>query len=97
MPVQIHLAEMDSEMEWCRKHHGLRPVAVVEKAGLLIPGLIAAHCLHIDQSEIERMAKADVRVAHNARSNAKAGPWHCARRGHARGGHQVSASPPMGR
>jgi cytosine/adenosine deaminase-related metal-dependent hydrolase len=72
-PVQIHLAEMDSEMEWCRRTHGLRPVAVVEKAGLLMPGLIAAHCLHIDPFEIERMAKADVRVAHNARSNAKAG------------------------
>jgi cytosine/adenosine deaminase-related metal-dependent hydrolase len=73
VPVQIHLAEMDSEMEWCRKIHGLRPVAVVEKAGLLRSGLIAAHCLHIDPFEIERMAKADVRVAHNARSNAKAG------------------------
>jgi cytosine/adenosine deaminase-related metal-dependent hydrolase len=73
VPVQLHLAEMDSEMEWCRKNHGLRPAAVVEKAGLLLPGLIAAHCLHIDPFEIERMAKADVRVAHNARSNAKAG------------------------
>ncbi|MFL5187691.1 MAG: amidohydrolase family protein, partial [Microvirga sp.] len=73
VPVQLHLAEMDSEMEWCRKNHGLRPVAVVEKAGLLLPGLITAHCLHIDPFEIERMAKADVRVAHNARSNAKAG------------------------
>ena len=73
VPVQIHLAEMDSEMEWCRAHHNLRPVAVVEKAGLLLPGLIAAHCLHLDQTEIERMAQAGVRVAHNARSNAKAG------------------------
>jgi 5-methylthioadenosine/S-adenosylhomocysteine deaminase len=35
VPVQIHLAEMDSEMEWCAKHHGMRPVEVVEKAGLL--------------------------------------------------------------
>ena len=73
VPVQIHLAEMDSEMEWCRANHNLRPVAVVEKAGLLLPGLIAAHCLHLDQAEIERMAQAGVRVAHNARSNAKAG------------------------
>jgi len=73
VPVQLHLAEMDSEMEWCRKTHGLRPVAVVEKAGLLRPGLIAAHCLHIDPFEIERMARAGVGVAHNARSNAKAG------------------------
>jgi cytosine/adenosine deaminase-related metal-dependent hydrolase len=73
VPVQIHLAEMDGEMEWCRKNHGLRPVAVVEKAGLLMPGLIAAHCLHIDAFEIERMSRAGVGVAHNARSNAKAG------------------------
>ncbi|MFN3550117.1 MAG: amidohydrolase family protein [Mesorhizobium sp.] len=73
VPVQIHLAEMDSEMEWCAKHHGLRPVEVVEKAGLLRPGLICAHCLHVDASDIEKMAHARVCVAHNARSNAKAG------------------------
>lgn len=71
--VQIHLAEMDSEMEWCAKTHGLRPVEVVEKAGLLKAGLICAHCLHVDAGDIERMARARVCVAHNARSNAKAG------------------------
>jgi 5-methylthioadenosine/S-adenosylhomocysteine deaminase len=73
VPVQIHLAEMDSEMDWCAKHHGLRPVDVVEKAGLLRPGLICAHCLHVNASDIEKMAHARVCVAHNARSNAKAG------------------------
>ena len=73
VPVQIHLAEMDSEMEWCAKHHGMRPVEVVEKAGLLRPGLICAHCLHVSAGDIDRMAHARVCVAHNARSNAKAG------------------------
>ena len=73
VPVQIHLAEMDSEMEWCAKNHGLRPVEVVEKAGLLRKGLICAHCLHVNESDIEKMAHAQVCVAHNARSNAKAG------------------------
>lgn len=73
VPVQIHLAEMDSEMEWCAKRYGLRPVEVVEKAGLLRPGLICAHCLHVSASDIEKMAHARVCVAHNARSNAKAG------------------------
>lgn len=73
VPVQIHLAEMDSEMDWCAKNHGLRPVEVVEKAGLLRKGLICAHCLHVSESDIEKMARAEVRVAHNARSNAKAG------------------------
>jgi 5-methylthioadenosine/S-adenosylhomocysteine deaminase len=73
VPVQIHLAEMDSENEWCAKHHGMTPVEVVEKAGLLRKGLICAHCLHVNASDIEKMAHARVCVAHNARSNAKAG------------------------
>ncbi len=73
IPVQIHLAEMDSEMEWCAKHHNARPVEVVEKSGLLRKGLICAHCLHVNDGDIARMANAGVCVAHNARSNAKAG------------------------
>ncbi|MEJ6781708.1 amidohydrolase family protein [Aminobacter sp. Piv2-1] len=73
VPVQMHLAESDQEMEWAQKTHGMRPVEVVEKAGLLRKGLICAHCLHVDASDIERMAHAQVCVAHNARSNGKAG------------------------
>jgi 5-methylthioadenosine/S-adenosylhomocysteine deaminase len=73
VPVQMHLAEMDSEMEWCAKTYGLRPVEVVEAAGLLRPGLIAAHCLLVNDADIGKLAEAGVGVAHNARSNGKAG------------------------
>ena len=73
VPVQIHLAEMDSENRWCLDRHGLRPVQVVQRAGLLRPGLICAHCLHVTPEDIDTMAQAGVTVAHNARSNAKAG------------------------
>nr|WMC97108.1 amidohydrolase [Aminobacter aminovorans] len=73
VPVQMHLAESDAEMAWAEKTHGMRPVEVVEKAGLLRRGLICAHCLHVDETDIERMAHAKVCVAHNARSNGKAG------------------------
>ncbi len=71
-PVQMHLAETETEMAWARDVHGTRPVAMTEAAGLL-DGLIAAHCLHVDDDEIAAMAAAGARVAHNARSNAKAG------------------------
>ena len=60
-------------MEWCEKNHSIRPVEVVEKAGLLRKGLICAHCLYVSDSDIAKMAHAQVCVAHNARSNAKAG------------------------
>jgi len=73
VPVQMHLAETDAEMEWAAKLGGLRPVEAVEKAGLLRKGLICAHCLHVNESDIEKMAHARVCVAHNARSNGKAG------------------------
>ena len=72
-PVQLHLAEMDTEMAWCAEHHGCRPVELVDRAGLLQDGLIAAHCLYLDEGEIALLAERGVRVAHNARSNAKAG------------------------
>lgn len=73
VPVQIHLAEMNTEMDWAERTHGCRPVEVVDRAGLLRDGLIAAHCLYLDEAEIARLAETGVRVAHNARSNAKAG------------------------
>jgi len=73
VPVQLHMAEMVSENEWAEKNYGLRPVQVVDRAGLLKPGLIAAHCLFVTDEDMDRMAEQDVRVAHNARSNAKAG------------------------
>lgn len=73
VPVQLHLAEMNTEMDWAEKTHGCRPVEVVDRAGLLIDGLIAAHCLYLNEAEIARLAETGVRVAHNARSNAKAG------------------------
>lgn len=71
--IQMHLAEMDSEVEWCAEHHRLSPVMVAKKAGTLVDGLIAAHCLHLNEADIAAMAEAGVRVAHNARSNGKAG------------------------
>ncbi|WP_372838856.1 amidohydrolase family protein [Phaeovulum sp.] len=73
VPVQMHLAEMDSEMDWAQRTHGCRPVEVVARAGLLRRGLIAAHCLHVNADEAAQMAAAGVGVAHNARSNGKAG------------------------
>ena len=73
IPVQMHLAEMQTEMEWTDKHFGLRPVAFAETTGILKPGLIAAHCLYVNDSEVDVLAKHGVGVAHNARSNGKAG------------------------
>ncbi|NOZ31807.1 MAG: amidohydrolase [Alphaproteobacteria bacterium] len=71
--VQMHLAEMKSELEWCATHHNCRPVELVDRAGLLRPGAIMAHCLELEPGEIATLSERGITVAHNARSNAKAG------------------------
>jgi cytosine/adenosine deaminase-related metal-dependent hydrolase len=71
--VQIHLAESQLEVDWALKEHQRSSVAVVQQSGLLRPGLIAAHCLHLSDADIALMVAARVGVATNPRSNGKAG------------------------
>lgn len=73
VPIQMHLAEMQTELDWAARHFGLRPVGFADTTGILGPGLIAAHCRYLDASEIDLLAERGVGVAHNARSNGKAG------------------------
>tara|TARA_R110002020_G_scaffold3766_26_gene16668 strand:- start:4110 stop:5435 length:1326 start_codon:yes stop_codon:yes gene_type:complete len=73
VPVQIHLAESQLEVDWALKEHQSSSVAVVHQSGLLKAGLIAAHCLHLSEADIGMMAAAGVGVATNPRSNGKAG------------------------
>jgi len=71
--IQMHLAEMKSEMEWCEENYKMRPVELADQSGMLRSGAIMAHCLELNVDEIEILAERQVSVAHNARSNAKAG------------------------
>lgn len=71
--IQIHLAETEPEAAWAMDTHGKSTTAVCEQAGLLKPGTIAAHCLLVDDADIATLARTGTRVAHNARSNGKAG------------------------
>lgn len=71
--IQIHLAETEPERAWARDTHDMTTVAVSEKAGVLRPGTIAAHCLLLEDADIEILARSGTGVAHNARSNGKGG------------------------
>ena len=71
--VQMHLAEMKTEMEWCEKNYKMRPVELADKSGILQPGAIMAHCLELNSEEIRILGERKIGVAHNPRSNAKAG------------------------
>ncbi|WP_315900492.1 amidohydrolase [Maritimibacter alkaliphilus] len=73
LPVQMHLAETKPELEWAEKTHGCTTVEVADRAGLLTPQLVAAHCMYPSEADMDLMAERGVNVAYNARSNGKAG------------------------
>ena len=71
--LMIHLAETLAEVAWAAETHGMTTTAVCERAGVLKPGTIAAHALLLEDADIDILARTGSGVAHNARSNGKAG------------------------
>ncbi|MGP1584895.1 MAG: amidohydrolase [Schwartzia sp. (in: firmicutes)] len=69
--IHIHLSETKGEVENCLKEHGMTPIALMEKVGILERGVLAAHCVHVTAEDIALMKKYDVRIAHNPGSNMK--------------------------
>ncbi len=51
--------------------HGVSPVAHLDKHGLLSNKLVAAHCVQIDDADIDLLKASNVSVAHCPRSNAR--------------------------
>ena len=72
LKVHLHLAETTQEDNDCRKaHDGLSPTAYFEKLGILGPHVIAAHCLYLDDRDVEILGKRQVNCVHNINSNLK--------------------------
>jgi len=71
VPLLIHLAETRQETEQIRAQYGATPVRHLANLGLLDRRLIAAHCVWVDDAEIELLARRGVGVVHNPRSNLK--------------------------
>lgn len=69
--VHIHLSETQKEVEDCLVQHGMRPVEYLEHLGVLNERVIAAHAIHLSDSEIHLLAQRRVKVVHNPASNMK--------------------------
>ncbi len=68
-PVQIHLEEGLVDVHRSIADYGKRPVPALEEMGFFDAEVIAAHCVHSTESELETLAEYDVQVAHNPYSN----------------------------
>ncbi|MBR1580299.1 MAG: amidohydrolase [Selenomonadaceae bacterium] len=75
--IHMHMNETLDEINGCLKEHGKRPFEVVNETGLLDLGMLAAHCVHLSDAEIDLMVEKKVRVAHNPGSNMKISSGIC--------------------
>ena len=71
VPIHLHLAETEGEVQNSLKQFGLTPVRYLQKLGVLSPRLIVAHGLYVDTDEIRMLADNGVTVVHNPASNMK--------------------------
>lgn len=71
IPVQIHLSETKEEVKSCVEKHGSSPVRYLEAIELLDERTAAAHCVVVDDADIDILAAHNVNVVHNPGSNMK--------------------------
>lgn len=69
--IHIHLSETKGEVEQIKKQYGKSPIALMDEVGVLDCGCLGAHCVWVDDDDLDIMAKKHVRVAHNPGSNLK--------------------------
>ncbi len=71
--VNIHVSETRKEHKECIDRHGLTPVAYFEKMGILDLRTYMAHCVWINDEDMDIMKAKDVTLVHNPSSNLKLG------------------------
>jgi 8-oxoguanine deaminase len=71
--VHTHLAETRDEEEYCRKIYSCRPVELMRQLEWLGEDVWFAHCVHLNQTEIELFAETKTSVAHCPTSNMRLG------------------------
>jgi cytosine/adenosine deaminase-related metal-dependent hydrolase len=73
LQLHTHLAETVEEEAYCKELYGCTPVEYLERVGWLDGDVWCAHCVHLSEPEVERVAAAGVGVAHCPTSNLRLG------------------------
>jgi 5-methylthioadenosine/S-adenosylhomocysteine deaminase len=71
LPIHLHLHETLDEINESVSKFGLRPLARMQRLGVVGPGLIAVHAVHLEPAEIEQLREAGSHIAHCPSSNLK--------------------------
>jgi cytosine/adenosine deaminase-related metal-dependent hydrolase len=73
MPIHVHVAESLEDQTECAARYGKRIVERFADKGLINPGSLFAHCIHINEKEAAIMAELGVTAALNITSNLNTG------------------------
>ena len=65
----IHVAEAEADVTHCQREHGMRVVERLHERGILGSKTIAAHCVHVNDAEIDLLQGSKTNVVHNPESN----------------------------
>lgn len=76
-PVHMHVHETADEIATALAAHGCRPLARLDRLGLVSPALAAVHMTQLDDAEIARLAEAGASVIHCPESNLKLASGYC--------------------
>ncbi|RQW02505.1 amidohydrolase, partial [candidate division KSB1 bacterium] len=71
VPVLMHVAEMDKEIELCRDAYQATPIGYLHKIGVLDHHFVAAHTIFTDSNDMHILKATDAGVAHNMSANVK--------------------------
>ena len=71
VPIHIHVHETRGEIERSLAEHGVRPLERLARLGLVGPGLVAVHAIHLSGEEIALLAQHGASVVHCPSSNLK--------------------------
>jgi 5-methylthioadenosine/S-adenosylhomocysteine deaminase len=71
IPIVTHLHETRQEIRDSEAKFGMRPLARLEKLGILGPNFNAVHAVHLEETEIAVLARLGCSIAHCPASNMK--------------------------
>ena len=77
IPVHMHVHETAEEVDRAQSQHGERPLARLDRLGLLSDRLVAVHMTQLEDAEIQRIAQTGAHVVHCPESNLKLASGHC--------------------
>ena len=71
LPIHMHVHETLGEISQGIAQHGVRPLERLSRLGVVGPHLIAVHAVHLEEAELDLLAREGVSIAHCPTSNLK--------------------------